>query len=80
MTTLGVLVALSVRELRRLLARLVWPPPPTRPRCGPGRCGAADIRPAPAAHTSSVAGHSLTPSNKSAAVEPSFYRFVGLAT
>jgi hypothetical protein len=31
-TTLGVLVALSARELRRLLARLVWPPPsdPTR--------------------------------------------------
>jgi hypothetical protein len=26
-TTLGVLVALTARELRRLLARLVWPPP-----------------------------------------------------
>jgi hypothetical protein len=26
-TTLGVLISLSARELRHLLARLVWPPP-----------------------------------------------------
>ena len=26
-TTLGVLISLSARELRYLLARLVWPPP-----------------------------------------------------
>jgi hypothetical protein len=27
-TALGVLITLTVQELRRLLVRLVWPPPP----------------------------------------------------
>jgi hypothetical protein len=44
-TALGVLVALSVAELRRLLARLVWRPPVARRSPSPGRSGAAVIKP-----------------------------------
>jgi hypothetical protein len=46
---------LTVPEVRRLLVALVWTTRPRRASCWPGPGGVDAIRPAPVAHTTTVA-------------------------
>jgi hypothetical protein len=60
-TTLGVLISLSARELRHLLARLVWPPPTDPARVWAWSLWRLRHQAHAPARTSSVASHSPTP-------------------